>query len=207
MRLPGAPDVTAPDLEPWPRPDGPMVLPGSYQVRLTVGEHRLVLPFEIEPDPRITASWEDLQAQFELLQGIIEKLSLTNVTINQIDALLAQAKVWEQRTAGLAGGEAVRRALAGLQGELHAIRGTLIDVHMQEAQLWPSGLHEKFNALFDAVDSADYVPTGQSREVFAELSAQLDELVERLRRVLDEQGGALNAAIRDAGLAPIGLSA
>lgn len=187
MRLPGAPDVTAPDLEPWPRPDGPMVLPGSYQVRLTVGEHRLVLPFEIEPDPRITGSWEDLQAQFELLQGIIEKLSLTNVTINQIDALLAQAKVWEQRTAGLAGGEAVRRALAGLQGELHAIRGTLIDVHMQEAQLWPSGLHEKFNALFDAVDSADCVPTGQSREVFAELSAQLDELVDRLRRVLDEQ--------------------
>jgi len=207
MRLPGAPDVTAPDLEPWPRLDGPMVLPGTYQVRLAVGDHRLVQPFEIEPDPRITASSDDLQAQFELLRAIIEKLSLTNVTINQIDALLAQARNWEQRIAGLAGGEAVRRALAALQSELHSIRGELIDVHMRESQLWPSGLHEKFNALFDAVDSADYVPTRQSREVFAELSAQLDELVEQLRRVLDEQGGALNAAIREAGLAPIGLPA
>jgi hypothetical protein len=45
----------------------------------------------------------------------------------------------------------------------------------------PNGLQEKFNALFDAVDSADYVPTRQSAEVFTELSERLDEQMMRLK--------------------------
>ena len=30
--------LTGADLEPWHRPDGPLVLPGSYQVRLEAGD-------------------------------------------------------------------------------------------------------------------------------------------------------------------------
>ena len=66
--------------------------------------------------------------------------------------------------------------------------------------LFPIGLQEKFNALFDAVDSADYVPTRQSAEVFTELSERLDEQMMRLKNALAEEGNILNRAIAATGI-------
>jgi photosystem II stability/assembly factor-like uncharacterized protein len=161
-RLPGVPNVEATDLEPWHRPDGPMVVPGRYAVRLEAGGHGQTQPFDLLPDPRIAAGARALAEQFAFLKAILGQLGTVNRTINEIDALLA------------------RLALPAKVGaELRAIRGALIDVNYRGAQLWPSGLHEKLNALFDTVDSGDYAPSRQAREVFALLSGQLDRLVGR----------------------------
>ena len=54
------------------------------------------------------------------------------------------------------------------------------------------------------VDSADYAPPENARAVFAELSARLDEQAARFRAVVAERGGALDEAIRAAGLPPFG---
>ena len=85
------------------------------------------------------------------------------------------------------------------------IRAKLIDVNMKQAQLWPSGLHEKFNALLDSVDGADYAPPRQAREAYAELRTQLDELLGQLRDVDKTEVAALNEAIQAAGLPVVGL--
>ena len=92
-----------------------------------------------------------------------------------------------------------------MNDELAAIRGQLIDVNTKQAQLWASGLHEKFNALFDSVDGADYAPPQQARDVFAEFCAQLDELTARFERVLKEGVPALDGAARAAGILAVGL--
>ena len=47
-------------------PVGPMAVPGTYQVKLTVGEAAFVAPLEVRPDPRVSATAEDLEAQFRL---------------------------------------------------------------------------------------------------------------------------------------------
>jgi hypothetical protein len=46
--------------------DGPLVLPGSYQVRLTVGGKTYSQPLLVKLDPRSTATPTDLQKQFDL---------------------------------------------------------------------------------------------------------------------------------------------
>ncbi len=214
MRLPGVPNVEGDDLEPWHRPDGPMVLPGAYQVRRTAGDQAVTQRFEIEPDPRIQTSRsgetgaplnsQDLEAQLDLLQQILAKLGLANQTLNRIGGLLDQVELWKRRVGDREEAEAVRAAAASLEDELRGVRGELIDVHMKESQLWPSGLHEKLNALFDCVDSADYAPTQQSRNAFTELSTQLDGLVGKLDRTVEEKGRQLHAAIQAAGLPSIG---
>ncbi len=66
--------------------------------------------------------------------------------------------------------------------------------------LFPIGLQEKFNALFDAVDSADAVPTRQSEEVHGELSERLTEQLMRLKNALAEEGNLLNRAIAASGI-------
>jgi photosystem II stability/assembly factor-like uncharacterized protein len=172
-RLPGVPNVRATDLEPWNRPDGPLVVPGRYAVRLEAGGPSQTQPFELLPDPRLAVGARALEEQFAFLKEILGALGTVNRTINEIDALLAQLALPATRAAAAASKR--RRA------ELRAIRGALIDVDYRGAQLWPSGLHEKLNALFDAVDSGDYAPARQAREVFAVLAGQLDRLTRRWR--------------------------
>ncbi len=102
-------------------------------------------------------------------------------------------------------GAAVGAAARALREGLGEVERALIDTRSKSPLLFPYGLHEKFNGLFDAVDSADYAPPENARAVFAELSARLDEQAARFRTVVAERGGALDEAIRAAGLPPFGL--
>ncbi len=204
LRLPGATPVGAADLQPWERPDGPLVLPGRYSVRVTVDSWRAAAAFELRPDPRVRTGGEDLAAQQAMLLSIRDRLSQTNETINAIDALRGQLVDWDRRAWARAG--VVEGAASRLRAELESIRGQLIDVHMRGSQLWASGLHEKLNALFASVDSADYAPPRQARAVFTELSAQVVDLSARFQSLLAEEVPALNAAIAAAGMGPVGLA-
>ncbi len=203
LRLPGAPNVIVPELEHWDRPDGPMVLPGTYQVRLTVDEREMTQTFEVEADPRIPTSRVDLQRQFEFLVEVLGALASTNNLLNETHLLTRQLQPWDER-ASIA---PLSEHVSAIREELEAIRGQLIDVNMWQSQLWPSGLHEKFNALFESVDSADAAPPRQAREVFAKLRSELDHLEGRYEGLLAERVRAFNRAIQGAGLPTVGLPA
>jgi hypothetical protein len=136
-----------------------------------------------------------------MMLQIRDSLSRTNETLNAIDGLLAQVAVWEKRTDD----PAIRDAAAAITATVRELRPKLIDVNMKQSQLWPSGLHEKLNALFDSVDGADYAPPRQAREVFAAYTAQLDEIVARLEEIDRTEVAALNQAIQAAGLPTVGL--
>jgi hypothetical protein len=203
-RLAGAPNVLAQDLEPVGRGDGPMVVPGSYGVRLDAGSSTTTQSFAVLPDPRVKASADDLAAQHAFLAEIVQRLATVNDTINAIDAVRDQVGGLERRISGAQGAAAVREPIAGARRELDAIRGALIDVNYSHAQLWPSALHEKFNALFDTVDSGDYAPAKQTREVFAVLSGELDALLARWGKVRESMLPALARSAESAGLPLIG---
>ena len=205
MRLPGAPRVTEKTLDPWQRDDGPMVLSGRYQVRLSMDEHSLTQPFDIVPDPRLSVSAEDLRAQFDMLQTILDKISAANHLINRALALKNQVGAWRGWTAERAQAEAVGGAADPLESELSGLLNTLIDVHYPEAQLHAVGVQEKLNALFEFVDSADYAPARQARDVFDDLTSRLDAAVARFDREVMPRVDAFNTVIREAGLIGIGI--
>ena len=203
-RLAGAPNVLARDLEPVNRNDGPMVVPGRYSVRLTIGQRSQTHSFDILPDPRIKTGAGDLEAQFEFLNAILAKLVTVNVTINDIDAMLAQVVNLEQRIKERTGSLTLHKATSKLHAELAAIRGALIDVNYSKAQLGACALHEKLNALFDTVDSGDFAPARQTREVFAVISSQLDTLLVGWRDARERLLPALNRIAANAKLPVIG---
>jgi hypothetical protein len=183
-----------------------MVLPGRYAVRLTIGESSQTQPFDILPDPRIKTSAADLEAQFKFLNQILAKLVIVNVTINDIDAVLEQMASLTRRMKERSGSANLQKAANDLRRELAAIRGELIDVNMSQAQLHAAALHEKFNALFDTVDSGDYAPARQTREVFAAICNQLDTLLEKWNNARERLVPALNRIAVKAKLQVIGYN-
>ena len=202
-RLAGAPMVLAKDLEPLSRSDGPMVVPGRYRVRLTAGEHSQTHEFDLLSDPRVKATAGDFEAQFKFLNEILARLVTVNTTVNDIDALLEQVTSLTRRIGDGAESAPLREAANELRAELAAIRCALID-NWSLAQLGACGLHEKLNALFDTVDSGDFAPARQAREVFAMLSEQLDALLARMREARERLLPALNRAAAKAKLSFIG---
>ena len=71
---------------------GPHAAPGTYQVRLTVGDETLTERFEIVKEAGVPASDADLQQQFDLLMTIRDKISATHKAINQMRDVRAQLK-------------------------------------------------------------------------------------------------------------------
>ncbi|MFP5247113.1 MAG: WD40/YVTN/BNR-like repeat-containing protein, partial [Thermoanaerobaculia bacterium] len=72
--------------------DGPRVVPGTYTVRLTIGEETHSAAAVVKQDPRTSATQADLQAQFDLLLAINRKLSETHEQIERVRAVRAQLK-------------------------------------------------------------------------------------------------------------------
>ncbi|CAN5549932.1 hypothetical protein BH09CHL1_BH09CHL1_16680 [soil metagenome] len=199
MRYPGVEGPKAPDLGVWDRPDSALATPGRYQVTLSANGTEQTQSFELLLDPRVQTSAADLTAQRDYLLDVTAALGRTNALIDTIDTLRAQLGPWKTRLAE-------PNNVAAIETELNALRGLLIDVNIRGSQLWPSGLHEKFNALLDSADGADYAPPKQAVDVFAELSAQLDGLSNRLDSLSTGAIAELNSAIEEAGLPTVGIS-
>ena len=198
LRLPGVVNVVD-ALASWERPDGPMVVPGEYVAELVVSGESVTQRFEIRSDPRLKTSAEAFVAQFELLLRIRDRLTQNNELINKLMALKGQVEGWAARC----NDETLLAAGAAISAHVDELLPKLINTGISESQLYPSGLHEKFNALFGSVDSADYAPPQQAREVFAQLSAELDGHVHKVKNVLGEKVASFNAVISELGLGAV----
>ena len=200
LRYPGALSVEGIDGA-WNRPDGPMIVPGEYLAELVAAGERSVQRFELRADPRVQTTAEDYQAQLDMLLAIRDRLTQNNELLNKLVALKAQVAAWVERS----GDESLQESAAAIAAEVDGLLPALINVGYTESQLYPSGLHEKFNALFESVDSADYAPPRQAREVFALLGDQLDGHLAYIRTDLGETVADFNATVRALGLQPVDL--
>jgi len=180
--------------------DGPLAPPGTYAVRMTVGESTLERSFEIVADPRVAASTEKLREQFDLLLRIRDKLSETHAAVNQIADLRSQLDAWRTRVA--AHPDLVQE-VAALVERLTGIEEQLIQRAPGLTYNNPIRLNAKLAALSAMVGAADARPTSQTHEVFAELSRQVDEQLARLAAVIASDVTALNQRLSERGLGAI----
>jgi hypothetical protein len=205
MRYPGATKVLGNKLA-GEGNNGPFVLPGSYTVRLTVGDQVYRQRFEIVNDPRIATPLADLQAQLALLQRIYGKLSDCHKGINLLRDVRAQAKAWAERLEKKEGGVEVAAAANALVKKLDEIEDVLI---LPGEQADTFGLNERvrlnarLSALIPIVASADRAPTQQASELFSVYATQADEQLAKLQALLDSDLEMLNTAIQDANLPAI----
>ena len=179
---------------------GPQVAPGTYQVQLKVGDQTYSQSFELVKDPRVAATAEDLQMQFDLLKQVHGKLSETHDTILQIRHVREQANAWGKYVDGNANGEAIKQAAKKLSDELCAIEDELIQIRSEDPRSFPSRLNSRLAALASFADSADSRPPQQVYDVFEDLSKRIDAQMERYRQTLNQDIAAFNKLLRESGV-------
>jgi len=183
---------------------GPVILPGTYTVRLNVNGQRYTQPLTIVKDPRSTATDADLKEQFDFLMRIRDKTSQANDAVKTIRNVKAQLA---DRAKKMPADKSVAfsRIAADLSNRLSAIEGEIYQVRNQSGQdplNYPIKLNNKIAALSGVVGGTDAKPTSQSYTVFNDLSSQLDRQLSALRGALIVLP-SINAMLKAAGLPPI----
>ena len=202
LRYPGSTSVPG-DVTTPRNLGGPLAQPGVYGVRLEVEGRSYTASFELLKDPRVSANQEDLERQFALLIDIRDKLSETHDAVNRIRSVTRQLDEWARTAGGREDTGTISGAARLLTEKLTSIEEVLIQVHArapQDANYMPSGLNAKLAELPSVVASADAAPTRQSYELFEDLSARLDEQLQRLAEMVDTDIAAFNGLVGDSGL-------
>ncbi len=186
----------------------PIIPPGSYRVRLEVGDEACEELFQVLLDPRVTATQEGLERQHTLLIAIRDKVSESSEAVGTVRNIISQIEQWTERSMGRTGREILMEAVEGLRGKLSVIEDELLlgsgglDSPMRGA-FYARGLRSRLASLGDTVGMADGAPTQQSYGVFDDLSSQIDSQLDALQSILDDDAEAFNSIIRELDLPPL----
>ncbi|HET6973357.1 MAG TPA: hypothetical protein VFH96_04995 [Pyrinomonadaceae bacterium] len=179
---------------------GPKLLPGTYQVKLTVEGKSFTQAFEIKADPRLSTTPADYAKQLELNLKIRDKLSETHNAIIQIRDVRKQVEDLLKRVGGQPNFKVVNDAGTALNKNLTAIEEALYQTKNQSSQdplNFPIRLNNKLAALGGVVASAEASPTAQSYAVYDEVVAQIDAQLQKLGQLMRTDVPAFNQLVKD----------
>jgi photosystem II stability/assembly factor-like uncharacterized protein len=179
-------------------PEGPLALPGTYQVVLTVDGHKLQAPLTLVEDPRVQIAPTALQDQLHLAAQLADSLSETS------RALLTARSEHEQLEAVIASPvPAVQTAVQKFDKQLLALLEAPDDDHGEEpaSTLLPD-VQSHLETLYVEVTQADAAPTAAQVETWHTAQASAADLL-RTWQQLQTELPALNKLLRANKLAQV----
>ncbi len=186
-------------------PVGPAVLPGDYQVRLTVDGESQTRDFTIEMNPRAIAAgvtMADLVERYEFAQQLRDRVSVANEAVIRIRDLKGQVDDRLEDTDNTEieeTGEAVNERLTGVEEEIYQTQSE----SSQDPLNFPIRLNNKLAALLNQVEGAENQPTDQMYDVYEVLSDELQMELDQLQLIIRQDVARLNQLLRAEGLPPI----
>jgi photosystem II stability/assembly factor-like uncharacterized protein len=179
---------------------GPKVVPGTYQVKLTVDGKTTTQMFSIKSDPRVQTSPADYGKQLDLALKIRSKLNETHNAILQIRDTRKQVDDLMKRVKDQPNSKAIVDAGTQLNKNLTVIEEALYQTKNQSSQdplNFPIRLNNKLAALGGVVSGGESGPTDQSFAVYDELSSQIDAQLQKLSNIVKTDVPAFNQLVRD----------
>lgn len=184
---------------------GPLVVSGVYTATLTQGENSESVEFEVRKDPRGSVTDDDLQAQFDFLIGVRDKLTETHKVITQLRAVKNQIEALSKRLEDDQY-KAIRDQGKEINERLSAIEKKLYQTQNQSSQdplNFPIRLNNRLSSLVGVVSMGDNAPTRQSIEVRDLLLAQIDQLLVELKQILSKDVQDFNKKVSEANVPAI----
>ena len=189
-----------------PTPRGPLVPPGRYQVKLSVGGQTLTEPLVVVADPRLRDADAAIRAKTDLAVATEADIDRLHKAVNAVRATRTNLERTKTSLAGKASAQALTAEADRLNKLLDPIEQTLMQVNMKgsEANLaFPGMLNEQFASFALALEDADTAPTAQHQAMYRSLHAQLDDVLARWRALQAGDLQAFSARLVAAGEPPV----
>ena len=182
---------------------GPLVLPGTYTLRLTVGGETHTTPVEVRPDPRVEVSRADSEAQLAFALAVRDDLTRIAKIVRDLRAVREHVTA---RTQLLEGNEAAKELATEAQALVARLDVLESKLHNPEARVnydilaGRAGgvkLHSRLSPLYSWSSDGDGAPTAPIREMYDQLETELEALAAEWEALRETDLPALNAKARD----------
>ena len=180
-------------------PLGPAVLPGNYNVKLTVAGKSYARPLIIKMDPRVKTAPDGLRQQFDTETKIADAMHQDYTALEEVRRLRAQLKPLQEKAK-----KPLSDSIADLDkkaAELEGPSGGYGAVFLKDAAGRSlARLSGGLNQLLGAVDGADAAPTRQQIAMLNQVQAALEQQLADWKELKDRDLPALNSQLRRAKL-------
>jgi hypothetical protein len=186
-------------------PRGPLVLPGTYQVKLTVRGKSQSVPLNVNIDPRLErqVNTADLQTQIELAYKVKADIDALHRATNQIRGLRTNLQTLEKWTAAGSPNSEVIAAAKSLDQKMTPVEEKMINVKIKSTEdnlRYPNMLNEQYASFNDLIQSVDQTPTAQQLLVYDELHTRLSAQLAQWQQIQTTDVPALNDLMRKNGV-------
>ncbi len=189
--LNSTPLVTFPGMILWgATQNGPTVLPGAYQVRLTADGVARAQPFQVLKHPLRPVSDADLQFQWDLASRIRDKVNEANLAVIKIRRIKTDIadRIKDAPVEVRSAGEQLTRALAMVEEQIYQVRNQ----SGQDPLNFPIKTNNRLASLLRVAVSGEGRPTGNVEPIFNDLVQELKGHTDRLDQTLSNELPAFN---------------
>ncbi|MCG6955901.1 MAG: glycosyl hydrolase [Gemmatimonadetes bacterium] len=182
---------------------GPLVVPGTYQVRVDVAGQELTTSVQVLKDPHSAGTLADIQAQVALSLQLRGDLNRVGGMIDRLEWVRAQVEQSLKMLQGDSTATALHEAADAFRDKLLDVEGRLFDVHLtgarEDAFRNPMKLYGRLSALASDVGSngADFPPTDQQNGVHDVLRQRLEEAAGLMDALMQTDLPSLNAKLAE----------
>jgi hypothetical protein len=188
-------------------PNNIVAPPGNYFARIKIDKDSVEVPFTIKGDPNYKISQEDYEAQFTFLQEVQNKFNEVQKAIRNIRTVRGQLNDFTSRL-GKDMPKDVKQLADSIHKQMTAVEETLYQTKAKSSQdvlNYPIKLNDKLGGIFNVANSGNMPPSQQVKEAYADIAAQCDSALAKLKKIFDQDVPALNEMIRQKTLPVIGV--
>jgi hypothetical protein len=187
---------------------GITVAPGTYTVRLSVGDQDYTQELVVRKDPRSAGTLADIEQQVALQLEIRNDISTVSGMINDIELIKKQLDDLTDVLRADDGGAAIIEAAKAVYQKLQAVEDKILQPIAAEGDSksfrFPNMLYSKLSVLGgDVAASVDFAPNKQQREVHQLLRSQMIQYQAELKALLDNDVAAFNRMVRERNVAGV----
>jgi hypothetical protein len=179
-------------------PRGPQALPGTYTVKLTVGNKTIEKRVEVRLDSTVSVPAEELRSQLDMSLKLRDMQSAGNDSLRALDSIKQQIEQIEKTVKDRMpdAPQDLTKALADHKKQVETLSES---VSRPQGGLGFSGramVVDRVGSLFFTIDAVNAGPTAPQREYFAALQTEFQQKMDEVNKYLSQSVAQLNETLR-----------
>jgi photosystem II stability/assembly factor-like uncharacterized protein len=172
-------------------PQGPLVLPGKYEVRFTVGQQVFRHPLEVKMDPRVDIARNQLQSSLALQLRISTTLGRNHNAYEQVKDLRTRLGNLTKRPKD----DPIGALAKSLDAKAEGLIGEPTPILATAKTFSFMAVNDTFNALLALLDGADAEPSQDSFDAFERVCKGLNGTLASWQELKSKDLSALNTLL------------
>jgi photosystem II stability/assembly factor-like uncharacterized protein len=173
--------------------EGPRVLPGTYAVKLTKGDHTYTEELKVTMDPRAKYPVEERKAQFELSMKVYKELEHMTWGVAAIEGVRDAANA---RVAKVPEKDPLHKQLQQLATDCDALRSKIVATKEGGMITGEERIREHLGQLYGAVTGYDGKPTDYQVARTESLGHELQDVIDDFQKLTQRELSVVNAGLK-----------